>query len=183
MTEHSRTLLIPNFCLDRPFGFSVHRDIHFCPSRLFRFSTCRVYRFFFQFHPLFLPEPFWFAGKPLLLPRCVNLAGLCWCVVFFRLYPCSQDVGKCPCCCVAMPPEDVWSGKIRCRNAPSDSGGDLPQAIWHPWEIPLILTGLPQMIDHDHAVPLDWRYFCSQDIHRANFPAVQTKIHMQTKLF
>ena len=42
-----RTLLIPNFCLDRPFGFSVHRDTHFCPSRLFRFSTCRVYRFFF----------------------------------------------------------------------------------------------------------------------------------------
>ena len=38
---------IPNFCLDRPFGFSFHRDTHFCPSRLFRFSTCRVYRFFF----------------------------------------------------------------------------------------------------------------------------------------
>ena len=72
--RHSVTL-IPNFCLDLPFGFSVHRDTHFCPSRLFRFSTCRVYRFF-SFHPLFLPEPFWFAGKPLFLPRYVNLAGL-----------------------------------------------------------------------------------------------------------
>ena len=60
--RHSITL-IPNFCLDRPFGFSVHRDTHFFPSRLFRFSTCRVYRFF-SFHPLFFPEPFWFAGKP-----------------------------------------------------------------------------------------------------------------------
>ena len=29
----------PNFCLDRPFGFSVHRDAHFCLSRLFRFSA------------------------------------------------------------------------------------------------------------------------------------------------
>ena len=64
--RHSITL-IPNFFLDRSFGFSVHRDTHFCPSRLFRFSTCRVYRFFFSFHPLFLPEPFWFAGKPLFL--------------------------------------------------------------------------------------------------------------------
>ena len=59
---------IPNFCLDRPFEFSAHRDTHFCPSRLFRFSTCRVYRFF-TFHPFILPEPFWFAGKPLFLPR------------------------------------------------------------------------------------------------------------------
>ena len=29
----------PNFCLDRPFGISVHRDALFCLSRLFRFST------------------------------------------------------------------------------------------------------------------------------------------------
>jgi len=28
----------PNFCLDRPFGFSVHRDALYCLSRLFRFS-------------------------------------------------------------------------------------------------------------------------------------------------
>ena len=37
------------FCLDRPFGFSVHRDTLFCQSRLFRFSTCRVY--IFSFYP------------------------------------------------------------------------------------------------------------------------------------
>src|ERR1051325_6135556 len=45
--RHSRTLKIPNFCLDRPFGFSVYRDTLFCPSRLFRFSTCRVYMFLY----------------------------------------------------------------------------------------------------------------------------------------
>ena len=33
---------IPNFCLNRPFGFSIHRDAYFCPSRPFGFSTCRV---------------------------------------------------------------------------------------------------------------------------------------------
>ena len=73
--RHSGTLYIPNFFLDRPFGFSVHRDTPFCPSRLFMFSTCRVYRFF-HFHPLLFPKPFWFAGKPLFLPRPVKLAGL-----------------------------------------------------------------------------------------------------------
>ena len=35
-------LFIPNFCLNRPFGFSIHRDAHFFPSRPFGFSTCRV---------------------------------------------------------------------------------------------------------------------------------------------
>ena len=30
---------IPNFCLNRPFGFSIHRDAHFYPSRPFGFST------------------------------------------------------------------------------------------------------------------------------------------------
>ena len=55
---HSYTLQIPNFFLDRPFGFSVHRDTLFCPSRLFRFSTYRVYRFFFVFIPNFFPNPF-----------------------------------------------------------------------------------------------------------------------------
>jgi len=30
---------VPNFCLDRPFGFSVHRDALYCLSRLFRFSA------------------------------------------------------------------------------------------------------------------------------------------------
>jgi len=29
----------PNFCLDRPFGFSVHQDALYCLCRLFRFST------------------------------------------------------------------------------------------------------------------------------------------------
>jgi len=29
----------PNFCLDRPFGISVHRDALYCLSRLFRFSA------------------------------------------------------------------------------------------------------------------------------------------------
>ena len=31
------------------------------------------------------------------------------------------------------------------------------------------------MIDHDQAVPLDWKCFCSLDVRRANFYAVQTK--------
>ena len=44
-------------------------------------------------------------------------------------------------------------------NAPSDSDGDLPLDIWHFWEILWILTGLPQMMDNDHAVPLDWKCF------------------------
>ena len=49
-------------------------------------------------------------------------------------------------------------------------------------EILRILIGLPQMMDHDHVMPLDWKCFCSLGIHRANFPVVQTKSHMQTKL-
>ena len=32
-------------------------------------------------------------------------------------------------------------------------------------------------------LPLDWKYFCSPDIPRANFPAVQTKSPMQTMLY
>jgi len=35
-------LLILNFCIDRPFRFSVHRDANFCLSRLFRFSAYRA---------------------------------------------------------------------------------------------------------------------------------------------
>ena len=31
-------------------------------------------------------------------------------------------------------------------------------------------------------LPRDWKYLCSLGIHRANFSAVQTKSHMQTKL-
>ena len=44
--RHSDALHIPNFFLDRPFGFSIHRDTLFCPSLPFRFSTFRVYNFF-----------------------------------------------------------------------------------------------------------------------------------------
>jgi len=32
----------PNFCLDRPFGFSVHRGALYCLSRLIRFSAKRA---------------------------------------------------------------------------------------------------------------------------------------------
>ena len=35
------------FCVDRPFGFSIHRDILFFLSRPFGFSTHRVYIFFY----------------------------------------------------------------------------------------------------------------------------------------
>ncbi|KEH42625.1 transmembrane protein, putative [Medicago truncatula] len=31
--------------MDRPFGFSVHRDALFCLSRLFRFVTYRAFYF------------------------------------------------------------------------------------------------------------------------------------------
>ena len=33
---------VPNFCLDCPFGFSVHRDALYCLSRLFRFFAQRA---------------------------------------------------------------------------------------------------------------------------------------------
>jgi len=36
----------PNFCLDRPFGFSVHQGALYCLSRLFRFSTFWAFWFF-----------------------------------------------------------------------------------------------------------------------------------------
>ena len=185
MTEHSRTLLIPNFCLDRPFGFSVHRDTHFCPSRLFRFSTCRVYRF--SCHPFILPEPFWFAGRPLFLPRCVNLAGLWLCTVFFRLCPRSQSVGRCPCwqCChVTRRSLFDQAGFIAGIHVqcPKWLGRRFAPGYWASWEIPWILTGLPQMIANAHAMPLDWKFFCSPDILRENFFVVWTKSHMQTKL-
>ena len=53
------------------------------------------------------------------------------------------------------------------------------------WEIPWILTWLPQMMDNDHVVPLGWKCFstwgdpfywegfCSLDIRHANFSAVE----------
>ena len=53
----------------------------------FRLAGCTI---FFYFHPLFFPEPFWFAGKPLFLPRCVNLAGLWLCVVFLTISTLSE---------------------------------------------------------------------------------------------
>jgi len=40
-------IYVSNFCLDRPFGFSVHRDAHFCISRLLRFATYQAV-FFWQ---------------------------------------------------------------------------------------------------------------------------------------
>ena len=43
----------------------------------------------------------------------------------------------------------IWSYMIRCWNScpipPSDSDGDLPLAIWHFWETPRILIGLPHI--------------------------------------
>ena len=42
------------------------------PFRVFDLSGVQI----FHFHPLFFLEPFWFAGKPLFLPRPVNLAGI-----------------------------------------------------------------------------------------------------------
>src|SRR6266487_3939665 len=43
----------PNFCLDRPFGFSIHRDAHFCLSRPFGFSTQRAVLFCYIFFAFF----------------------------------------------------------------------------------------------------------------------------------
>ena len=37
---------VPNFCLDRPFGFSIHREAHFCLGRPFGFSTYHAVLFF-----------------------------------------------------------------------------------------------------------------------------------------
>ena len=32
-------IFCPSFCLDRPFGFSIHQEAHFCLGRPFGFST------------------------------------------------------------------------------------------------------------------------------------------------
>ena len=81
----------------------------------------------------------------------------------------------------------VWSYRICCWNScpipPSNSDGDLSLAIWHLWEIPWILTWLPQMVDNDHVMPLDWKCFCSLGIHRANFPAIFKQTYTISKQF
>ena len=187
MTEHSRTPLITSFCPDRPFGFSVHRDTHFCPSRLFRFSTCRVYRFF-HFHPLFLPESFWFAGKPLFLPRCVNLAGIWLCVVFFptmsTLSECRELSLSVALCCYTTRRCSILQDSLLkfLPNASSDSDGDLPLAVWLLRDsLNLDLTAPDDR--QWSRLPLDWKCFCSLDIRRANFYTVQTNSHMQAMLY
>ena len=60
-------------------------------------------------------------------------------------------------------------------NAPSGSGGGLPQAIWPLRDSPNLDWIAP---DNRHwpCLPLDWKCFCSPEILCANFPAVQTKI-------
>ena len=63
-----------------PFGFSVHRDTHFYPSRPFGFSTCRVYKFF-VLSQIFARTSL-VRRDALVFPRCVNLSGLL-CVVSF----------------------------------------------------------------------------------------------------
>jgi len=45
---------VSNFCLDRPFGFLVLRDAHFCLSRLFRFSAYRAVLLIFLFDWFFV---------------------------------------------------------------------------------------------------------------------------------
>ena len=40
--------VVSNFCLGRPFGFSTHRDAPFCLSRPFGFSTYRAVLLFFR---------------------------------------------------------------------------------------------------------------------------------------
>ena len=57
--EHSYTLQIPNFFLDLPFGFSVHRDILFFLSRPFRFLTCLIYNYIYIYIYIYIPN---FAG-------------------------------------------------------------------------------------------------------------------------
>ena len=37
---------VPNFCLDRPFGSSIHQEAHFCLGRPFGFSTYHAVLFF-----------------------------------------------------------------------------------------------------------------------------------------
>ena len=60
---------VSNFCLDRPCGFSVHRDAHFCLSRFFRFATHRAFIFFLTKY--FLTASV-FIGRASLLPFIVN---------------------------------------------------------------------------------------------------------------
>ena len=40
---HFIIFYVSNFCMYRPFGFSVHRDALFCLSCLFRFATYRAF--------------------------------------------------------------------------------------------------------------------------------------------
>ena len=132
-TGNNRTLLIPNFCLDLPFGFSVHKDTLFCPSRPFRFLTCRVYSFIDI--SLILPELLWFVGMPLLFPRPVILAGLFSCVVFSDYVHVLKvrkivNVYSSKCCSTARKCflDHTWPFLF---NAPSDSDRGLPLAIRH----------------------------------------------------
>ena len=80
---------------------------------------------------------------------------------------------------VAIPPEGLrWSCKIRSWNScpmPQVSQAEIFPRLLGIWEILWILTGLPQMTDTDHVMPLGWKCFCSLDIRRANFSAVRTK--------
>ena len=82
--RHSVTLLSLTFAWTALSGFQSTGIPIFAQAALsgFRLVGCTD---FYSFHPLFLPEPFWFAGKPLFLPRYVNLAGLLFMRSIFSL--------------------------------------------------------------------------------------------------
>ena len=55
--------LIPNFCLDRPFGFSVHRDTLFLPKLPFQVFDLPGVQYFLYI-PNFFLNPFSSSGCP-----------------------------------------------------------------------------------------------------------------------
>ena len=95
MIGHSRTLWSLTFAWTALSGFQSTGIPIFAQAALsgFRLAGCTD---FFSFHPLFLPEPFWFAGKPLFLPRYVNLVGLWLCAVFFPTMPTLSEYRELP---------------------------------------------------------------------------------------
>ena len=87
---HNDMLQIPNFCRDRPFGFSVHWDTLFAQAAVSGFQLAGCTDFFVL--SLIFSRTFLVRRDALILPRCVNLAGLL-CIVSFD-YVCIDGVRK-----------------------------------------------------------------------------------------
>ena len=154
MPGHSRTLWSLTFAWTALSGFQSTGIPFFAQAAFsgFRLAGCID----FSFHPFILPEPFWFAGKPLFLPRYVNLAGLWFCAVFFSTMSTFRE-------CRELSLLEVFC------HAP-DNGQCSCRAPWLEVFFPLEVTLLLRR-------PLFIRYSSCE------FLRCQTNIHMQTVIF